>query len=394
MERILGKSRLLVLASTFPAVPGDGTPEFVADLASEQAKHFDTAVLVPAVPGGDRNEQRNGFRVRRFRFFPRRWEDLADGAIIENIRTRKSRLLQVVPFLLAETVATFRAVRRGKPDIIHAHWIIPQGIVARLVAPTTPTVITTLGGDLYALNSGPFRALKRWVLKRAAYVTVMNEEMAKLVVDLGADPDRVEVLPMGADLSTVRPHVPSTDDTLRLLFVGRLVEKKGVSVLLQALRSLEDVNWELTVIGDGPLRESLEASASEGVTFLGTQGREALREAYANSDLALFPSVPTVNGDQDGLPVALLEAMGSGCAIVASDLPGISEAVVEGETGLLVEPDDSDALATAIRELAYDQPRRKVLGAAAAERANERYSKAAIGKRYVEILQHITDQSV
>lgn len=390
----MGKSRLLVLASTFPAAPGDGTPEFVADLASEQAKHFDTAVIVPAVPGGARVEQRNGFRVRRFRFFPRRWEDLADGAIIENIRARKSRLLQVIPFLIAETVATFRAVHRGKPTIIHAHWIIPQGIVARLVAPTTPTVITTLGGDLYALNSWPFRALKRWVLSRAAYVTVMNEEMAKLVVELGANPENIEVLPMGADLSTVRPHIPAEGGTLRLLFVGRLVEKKGLSVLLQALRSLEDVNWELTVIGDGPLRESLEKTAPEGVTFLGTQGREALREAYANSDIALFPSVPTINGDQDGLPVALLEAMGSGCAIVASDLPGISEAVVNGETGLLVDPNDSGALASAIRDLAHDQPRRKELGAAAAERANERYSKAAIGNRYIEILQRIVDQSV
>lgn len=391
MEKILGKSRLLILASTFPAAPGDGTPEFVADLASEQAKHFDTAVLVPAVPGGARNEQRNGFRVRRFRFFPRRWEDLADGAIIENIRTRKSRLLQVVPFLIAETVATFRAVRQGKPDIIHAHWIIPQGVVARLVAPTTPTVITTLGGDLYALNSRPFRALKRWVLKRAAYVTVMNEEMAKLVVELGADPGRVEVLPMGADLSTVRPHVQATDDTLRLLFVGRLVEKKGVSVLLKALQSLDGVNWELNIVGDGPLRDSLEADAPKGVTFLGTQGREALREAYANSDIALFPSVPTANGDQDGLPVALLEAMGSGCAIVASDLPGISEAVQHERTGLLTAPGSADAVAKAIQCLAADPSLRKELGKNAADIARTTYSKDAIGKRYVNILRSITE---
>lgn len=385
------RRRLLVLASTFPAKQGDGTPEFVADLAGEEAKDFETLVLVPSVPGADAVSRWNGFTVRRFRYFPRRWEDLADGAIIENLRAKKSRLAQVVPFIVAECLAALRAVRAGKPDVVHAHWIIPQGVAARLVAPKTPLLVSTLGGDLYALNAAPLRVLKRWVLRRAAYVTVMNEDMASRVIELGADPERVEVVPMGADLSTVRPRVERREgEPLRLLFVGRLVEKKGVGVLFDALKQLEPGTWQLTVVGDGPLRESLTASAPDGVEFVGQQGREQLREAYSRADVAVFPSVPSTNGDQDGLPVALLEAMGSGCAIVASDLPGISEAIIDGECGALCEPGNAQALATAIHTLASDAQRQRAFGAAAAERAKERYSKDAIGRRYREILSTIS----
>src|SRR5574341_499403 len=103
--------RLLVLASTWPAWPGDGTPAFVYDLTQFEAQHFDTLVLVPRVPGAPEVETVDGMRVRRFGYFPRRWEDLADGAIIENLRGRPSRWLQVPPFLLAEVLAIRRAVQ-------------------------------------------------------------------------------------------------------------------------------------------------------------------------------------------------------------------------------------------------------------------------------------------
>ncbi|MGO2111566.1 MAG: glycosyltransferase family 4 protein [Pseudoclavibacter sp.] len=384
----MGRHRLLVLASTFPSSLGDGTPEFVADLAEQEAQEFATLVVTPAVPGSLGSEDLRGYRVKRFRYFLREWEDLADGAIIENLRNRRSRWVQVLPFMWSETLTAIRAVAAGRPDVIHAHWIVPQGIIATLVAPRTPKLITTLGGDLYALNARPVRLLKRWVLRRASYVTVMNGDMAKRVIELGADPARVEVVPMGADLSTVRPHIPG-DDELRLLFVGRLVEKKGLGVLFDALRSLEDLNWRLVVIGDGPLRAELERDAPDGVRFMGSQGREELRAAYANADIVVYPSVPTDNGDQDGLPVALLEAMGSGCGIVASNLPGISEALSHERNGLLVPPRNPASLSQAIRRLANDASLRHELGEEAARIARERYSKEAIGARYREILRRL-----
>lgn len=389
----MSRARLLVTASTYPGAPDDGTPAFVRDLALREADRFDTLVVVPRVPDAPAVERHGAMVVRRFAYFPRRWEDLAHGAIIENIRARRSRLLQVVPFLAAEALAVARAVRSFRPDVAHVHWIIPQGLVVSLVAPRLPMVLTTLGGDLYALDAGPLRRLKSWVVRRAGAVTVMNEEMAERVVAMGADPSRVQVLPMGVDTAAFRvPRTPSPDGALRLLFVGRLVEKKGLAVLLDALRDVE-VPWRLTVVGDGPLRSSLEARAAGlPVDFVGQLGRTDLARTYAAHDVVVVPSVPAASGDKDGLPVALLEAMTSGCAIIASRLPGIDEVVQEGRSGRLVPPADGAALAAAVTDLAGDLEQVARLGERARERALE-YGVDRRGAQYTDLLEAVAGRS-
>lgn len=382
-----------MIASTFPASADDGTPAFVRDLAIREAEQFDTLVVVPRVPGASSAERHGAMVVRRFRYFPRRWEDLAHGAIIENLRARPSRYLQVLPLVAAECWAVARAVVRFRPDVVHAHWIVPQGLVATAMAPLVPRVVTTLGGDLYALDSSALRRLKGWVLRRARAVTVMNEDMRRRVVDLGAEPPRVSVLPMGADISAVPERPPSatrSDRGVRLLFVGRLVEKKGLGVLLDALRTVPTgLPLSLEVVGDGPLRGRLERAA-EGlpVTFSGQLGRAQLMRRYVDSDVVVVPSVLAASGDQDGLPVALLEAMAAGCAVVASDLPGLNEAIEHDVSGLLVPPGDQAALASALSELASDDARRLAMGRAAAERARS-YSVDEVGRRYRELLSRV-----
>ncbi len=387
----MSRPRLLVLASTFPATRGDGTPGFVDDLAQVEATEFDTVVLVPRVPGAPRREQvedgQGGcWRIERFGYFPKRFEDLADGAIIENLRASRWRLLQVPCFLLCEALAVRRLLRTHRPDVLHVHWIVPQGVVALLVARRVPWLVTTLGGDVYALTDPLSRRLKRAVLTRAAAVTTMNVEMRQRLLDLGAPEGGTYVLPMGADVDGVR----STGAGImrhpgRILFVGRLVEKKGLAVLLEALRELPD-GWSLDVIGDGPLRRPLQArAAGMPVRFLGQATKEDLARAYAGCDLLVAPSVPAASGDQDGLPVALLEAMAAGCPVVVSRLAGIDEAVVDGETGLLVAPGEPAALAAALARLLEDDALRARLGAAASARAED-YSVASLGRRYNDLL--------
>lgn len=387
----MGKPRLLVLASTYPARAGDGTPSFVRDLALGMTEAFDVEVLVPAVPDGAPVERDGELTVRRFRYFWKPSEDLADGAILENLRARRSRLVQVPFLLFAEYVAVRRAVRRTRPDVIHAHWIVPQGLVARLATRGIPTVVTTLGGDLYALRSRVARRVKAGVLRRAAAVTVMNDEMADMVVALGAAPPAVSVMPMGFDpssLATKKRQPPR--GTVSLLFVGRLVEKKGLGILLSALRERPPaVTWRLVVAGDGPLRAELEvAAASMPVSFLGQLGRTDLAGAYDEADIAIFPSLRAASGDQDGLPVALLEAMGSGCAVVASDLPGVRAAIERNVSGILVAPGDPEALADALGSLADDPGLRRRLGERAATRSRA-FDVATVALGYRDLLLRV-----
>jgi colanic acid/amylovoran biosynthesis glycosyltransferase len=150
-----------------------------------------------------------------------------------------------------------------------------------------------------------------------------------------------------------------------------------------------DLDWSLDVIGDGPLQHRLEdVAAGLPVRFLGRRGRADLSAALARASVVVVPSVPTASGDQDGLPVALLEAMGSGKAVVASRLPGIDEAVQDGVSGLLVPPGDPDALAAALTRVLTDADLRERLGRAASQAAEE-HSVSAVGRRYVEVLRSV-----
>jgi glycosyltransferase involved in cell wall biosynthesis/SAM-dependent methyltransferase len=381
--------RLLVVASTFPGQPGDGTPGFVKDLSLRLGVRFDTVVLVPRVPGAPRSEQVGDVRVERFAYFPRRWEDLAHGAIIENLRESPLRWLQVLPFLASEAVHLRRLVKRHRPHVLHVHWVIPQGMSALVAARRVPWVVTTLGGDVYALHDPVTSRLKRAVLRRAAAVTTMNDEMRQRLVDSGAPEATTYVQSLGADISGLRSMVRADAHQVpgHMLFVGRLVEKKGLAVLIDALRLLPaDLDWMLEVVGDGPLESSLRAEAKGlPVTFSGPMSREDLANAYERSVAVVVPSVPASSGDQDGLPTVLLEAMGSGRAVVASDLPGINEAVTDGETGRLVPPDDPGALAKALTAVLTDGELRQRL-AAAAERRSRDFTVEACARRYADIL--------
>jgi glycosyltransferase involved in cell wall biosynthesis len=175
-----------------------------------------------------------------------------------------------------------------------------------------------------------------------------------------------------------------------LLFVGRLVEKKGLAVLLAALRDAPPgAPWCLTVVGDGPLRPELERAADGvPVAFAGQLGRANLAEAYAGADVIVFPSGRSATGDQDGLPVALLEAMGSACAVIASDLPGLNLAVRDNESGLLVPSGDVRELARVIDRLACDPAERRRLAVGAASRARQ-FDVATVASGYRDLLLRV-----
>jgi glycosyltransferase involved in cell wall biosynthesis len=386
----MNSPKLLVVASTYPARTGDGTPQFVRDLATAEALGYETTILVPSVPGGALSEADGALKICRFRYFPQRWEDLADGAILENLRSRKSRWAQVLPLFLAEVLAIRRQVRAAEPDIIHAHWLIPQGLAALIAAPHVPKLVTSHGGDIYGLRDWVSRRLIRAVLRNADAVTAMNTEMRSRLLELGANPASTVVLSMGADVAAIRPLAAAVERrTGRIVFIGRLVEKKGVSILLEALGLLAENRYDLRVVGDGPMRSQL-TSESSGLcaTFTGVLGREAVAAELGAASIAVFPSVPAASGDRDGLPVALLEAMSVGCAVVASNLPGLRDAVEDGVSGLLVTPGSAGELAAALRRLLGDPQLCDQLGRAAATRA-ESFSVEEIGGRYVALLDEV-----
>ncbi len=392
------KTKLLVTASTFPRYEGDTEPRFVLDLCKELNKEYDVTVLVPMAPGLAREEIIEGVRVERYHYFPLySHENLCyPGAIVPRIREKKSRIFQV-PFLFAGlAIALF--IRLKKYDMVHAHWIIPQGLVQCLYH--KPYLLTGHGGDVTSLNFPVIRQWKKRAIRKAAHMTVVSEALRQEVLDMCPDAE-VSVNPMGCDTGRFSPKHRREDffktgacgtggNEKIILFVGRLAEKKGVKYLIEAMQWVEA---SLVIVGDGPLREELQEQTKtlklqDKVTFLGAKSHEQLPEIYASADLFAAPSVVARDNDKEGFGLVILEAMASGLPVVASESGGITEIIRDKWNGLLCEEKNSSMLAEKINGLLYDEALRDAV-CRNMKTTVQSYSYEETGRRYREILKQM-----
>lgn len=398
-----GRPAILVLSSTFPRWPGDHEPPFVLELSRRLAERFDLHLLAPHAPGARRRERMAGIEVERFRYAPDALEQLAyQGGILARLKQQPWRWLLVPLFIAAQWWALYRLLRRQRFDAIHSHWLIPQTLVALLAGASrqAPLLCTSHGGDLFGLRTAPLPALKAWVLRRCSAVTVVSRAMRDEVQRL-LPGQMAEVVPMGTDLTgsfTPGPDSARRSDTL--LFVGRLVEKKGVNHLLDALAQLQRQGrrLQLWIVGQGPEQAPLQAQAERlgiapSVTFWGAVEHARLADFYRQATLAITPSVVAEGGDQEGFGLVIVEAMGCGCPVVASALPAIGDIVIDGETGLLAPPADPTALAQAIAQL-LDQPERaRQLALTARQRVAEQFDWQSVAERYADLLLRMIERN-
>lgn len=387
------RPRVLMLATTFPAQSGDGTPEFVLTLAKSLRDHAVT-VLAPRMPGASRRETIDGVDVRRVAYFPSRWEGLASDAIMPTLRSQPWRVIEV-PFLFgALLLAAWRTVKRERVVALNPHWIVPSGIVAMLVGALTrtPYVVTVHGADAYTLKGRLAQRLKRLVMRRAAAVLPVSEDI-KRTLELGG---RSPVLRMGVDVAAVQEAVGARAPEPGLLVtIGRLADKKGIDVLLHAVAKVPDARVE--VIGDGPELGRLAAQAAElgledRVAFVGRQPRAQVLAALKRAQAVVIPSKVGAGGDKDGTPVVLCEAMAAGVPVVASALGGLQECLEDGLTGLLVPPGEVNDLAEALRSVTGGGLDLATMSKAAVEEAQRALDVDVIGRRYDGVLADVTYQ--
>jgi glycosyltransferase involved in cell wall biosynthesis len=199
--------------------------------------------------------------------------------------------------------------------------------------------------------------------RTAAVVVCCNRDVAADFSVTGRKPTMVR---HGVDLTRFPTAPVPPDEVVTLLGVGRLVEKKGFTFLLEALAQVQRP-FRMRLVGDGPYRGRLEAlitrhGLADRVELLGRRTHQTLPSLYAESHAVVVPSVIDGSGDRDGLPNVVLEAMASARPVVASDVSAISTAVRHGVTGLLVPPRDASALAAALTEMIDDEPRRTRMG--------------------------------
>ncbi len=384
------RKKLLVTASTFPRWEGDTEPRFVLDLCRYMTDKYDVTVLVPASPGAKEREVLEGVKVIRYHYFPiHRWETLCyPGAIVPRIKEKKIRIF-LVPFLF---MGLYFKLLRILPeyDIVHAHWLIPQGIVQSFFK--KPYIVTGHGGDVASFNNGIVKKLKMRCLQNAKTVVTVSQKCKAILEELNNKID-VKVIPMGCDTSKfgkenrIENYFNQYEKKV-ILFVGRLAEIKGVNYLIDAMQYIDAL---LVIVGDGPLRNELEEQSKKygkRVIFLGGKNHHDLPKIFASADVFVIPSITDSKGAQEGMPTVIFEAMASGTPVIGTNTGGIKEIIQDGQNGLLCEEKSSDQLADCICRILNDEELLEELKTGAAETV-KKYDYCNIARQYKAVLGKI-----
>ncbi|MEY3221024.1 MAG: hypothetical protein RIT27_2381 [Pseudomonadota bacterium] len=395
------KLNLLVLTSTFPRWEGDKEPPFVFELSKRLIEGFNVHVLTPHFPLAKHKENLANLSITRFKYFFTNFQTLAyNGGILANLK-RNIGLYFLIPFfLIGESIALYKLLKEKNFAVIHAHWIIPQGLIAvlitRLMKRKVPILCTSHGGDLYGLNNRFLKKLKSYVLNKVDKITVVSQAMKQEVLNLGISEDKIQVISMGVDLQqTFVPNNQIQKAKESILFVGRLVEKKGVNYLLEAFAKIIEKypHAKLNIVGTGTEEQTLKQQAKtldieRYVSFLGAIENSQLPVLYQQTELVVFPSVIGKDGDREGFGLVLVEALGCECAIIATDLLAMQDILTHGENALIVPQKNVEQLANKLDELLNNTPLQKTLGKNGRAFVLINYDWKIIANRYDELLNN------
>lgn len=270
------------------------------------------------------------------------------------------------PLQLAKLLATFflavyfaGIVEKHSFERIHAHWATYPATAAWIVESLTgrPFSFTTHAHDLFLAD----KLLKK-KCERADFIVTISEYNRQLLRRLGVSTTKVRVIHCGVDVRKFAPLGQYQWNSRRILAVGRLAQIKGFEVLVDACRilQLEGVDFSCEIVGEGPLRGALQkqienTGMTDRVHLSGFASQGEVRRKLTESAMFVLPSRQTANGDQDGIPVALMEALAVGIPVVSTSVSGIPELVRDGVTGLSVPQGDAQKLAAAIRILLSDR---------------------------------------
>lgn len=404
-----GRRRVLFVTSSFPRWEGDSTTPFVLHLAQDLSDiGWRVSVLAPHAPGAATRGVLGGIPVSRFRYlWPERLETVCyDGGALQKLQRNRSNLLKLPLLVAAEWLAVARRLVARRFDLVHSHWMLPQGLVTGLLARPlgVPHVLTVHGGDAFALRGRLLRSAKSVALGLADAVTVNSSATETAVAAIRPGLGPVRRIPMGAtvpagtdgELAGQLRERYRRDPGPLLVFVGRMVPEKGLDDLLRAVGLLVKEAPAVTclALGDGPQRAALESLArqlgiAERVHFTGWVQPGELGAYLKAADIFVGPSKTGVDGWREAQGLTFIEAMLAEIPVVATASGGIVDAVRDGETGILVPEAAPAAVAEAVKRIWSDPELRMRLSSAAQELAMGQFTRRASAACFAAVYESL-----
>lgn len=383
--------RVLFVTHSFPRWSGDVAGAFILRLAralEDGGTRVD--VLAPASQGLAPEDTIDGVRVHRFRYAPDAWQTLAyTGTMAEQVTNSLRGPIALAGLLLRGTMALRRDVTAITPDVVHAHWWFPGGVLATGAPASLPVVTTLHGSDVRLARRRSWAApLFRRVIRKSAAVTAVSGWLADEARTM-APGLHAAIEPMPANVELFTPG--GARHASRFLFVGRLNVQKGIGVLLEALAAGTS-GASLDVVGDGPGRASFEARGAElgigsRLTFHGPRSQEQLVSLYRAATAVVIPS------EHEGLGLVAVEAHLCETPVIAFRSGGLTDVLSDGRSGLLTPPGDVRALAAAMDGLLARPDRGAAFGRAGRVAALARFTPAIVAARYRAIYDRVVSRA-
>jgi len=363
--------KIAVLGSTYARSQSDSQVPWLRESVNRLAAlGHQMTVIVPSFEGL-KNHFIDGVEVLRFRYAPRRFENLThDEGAPNKLRNPLYQIL-AAPYIAMGALAAMRWARQRRFDVIHCHWPFPHGLMALPAARWSGAKVVAMchGAELAMARRKPWvrKILKQCLLKSDVLACNSSHTQGEIERLCGR---QAAVIPYGATLrdAATAPEPKPPGDTATILFTGRHIQRKGVPFLLRALPAiLQRRKVKLLITGDGDRRQEWEALARElqlgdAVQFLGIVSNERLGQLYRACDVYVLPAIFDDRGDTEGLGVVLIEALQNARPVVASAVGGIVDVIQHGKTGLLVPEKNPQALADAVLRLLDDPALAQRLG--------------------------------
>ena len=390
------KKKVLFLASSAPRFKGDGTAPFILNMAKDISDlGFQVDVLVPHTAGIKNKEKIQNVTIYRNKYaYPDRLQTLFyNGGVSANLRGSKAKYLLIPLFIASQFFYAFTLIRKNKYDLIHSHWLIPQGLNGHILSKifNIPHITFAHGADIMGYKSSLFLKIKSCVLNGATK-NITNSSYSKKIVQELTNTD-IKIIPTGATpISDTLPEKEKNNEIIELIFVGRITKEKGLIYLLQAIEKIPPtLSFNLKIIGDGLEKEECEnyvqsLKQKECIKFLGLLSQQEVFQHLKQADIFIGPSIQTKDW-VEAQGNTFVEAMFCGAAVIASNSGGITDSVIHEKTGLLVKEKSSDDIAAAITRLTKDTQLREELRKAGFKHAHKNFSRKETAKRIVKIYE-------
>ena len=388
--------KVLVIGSVYPRFQEDAeVPWLRTSIAHLKKAGLDIQVLAPAYKGL-RSHEIDGVKVNRFRYAPAAWEMLTHEEGAPSKMASKPWLqLLAIPYIINGFFQCIRICRKWRPDVIHAHWPFPHAYIALGAAKLfkIPLVLNFHGAELLLIRKKKWvKPLLKFAIGQAQAVFANSSFTAGKIKELrNVD---VEWSPYGTTLE-VSPASHPVNGKFKILFVGRHIERKGICYLIEAAKYLPRESFEIRIVGVGDLTEQLKEQAAHAsadsaeIIFTGKLSPEALANEYKTANVFTLPAIVDSKGDTEGLGVVLIEAMELGLPIVASNVGGIPDVVIDGVSGILVPEKDPQALADAYKRLAAEPELVKQLLAGSQKRIADCFTWDGIIERQIAVYNKV-----